>query len=174
MPATGCHGTLPAGAALILKDQVDDAQDQFGWRLGKSTATTVGDFHDPVNGSAVYHVCVYDGSARPQPLLHVDVPAGGTCGTRPCWKPTRTGFSYSSRAATVDGVTAIKLAAGIDGKAKVHAKGKGILVPMPTLGLGFPVTAQLVIRDGVTTECWQTTLSAARQNDATRFNGRGP
>ena len=33
---------------------------------------------------------------------------------------------------------------------------------------------QLVISDGVTTDCWQTTYATAIANDATRFNAKGP
>ena len=33
---------------------------------------------------------------------------------------------------------------------------------------------QLVISDGVTTDCWQTTYATAIANNATRFNAKGP
>ena len=51
--------------------------------VAKGAATAVTDFKDTVGGSATYRVCVYDGSARPQPLMEMDVPPGGTCGTKP-------------------------------------------------------------------------------------------
>jgi hypothetical protein len=45
---------------------------------------------------------------------------------------------------------------------------------MPALPLTTPATAQLLIDDGITTECWQTTFSTALKNDPTQFKAKGP
>jgi hypothetical protein len=46
---------------------------------------------------------------------------------------------------------------------------------MPTLGLTMPVTVQLLIDDGMTTECWQTTFSIPPQvNTPLQFKAKGP
>jgi hypothetical protein len=176
VPATGCFLAQAAGASsLKMKDNPDDTKDQFGWKWGKGQATTLNDFADPVNGSATYRVCLYDASAQPQPLMQMNVPPGGTCGTKPCWKPLGTkGFLYKNRAATPHGLTILKLKAGIAGKSQVQTKGKGTPLPMPSLGLTLPATVQLVITDGVTSKCWQTTFTTAKKNDSTGVTAKGP
>ena len=137
--------------------------------------TAVGDFGDPVNSSATYRVCVYDASGSAQPLLEADVQPGGTCGTKPCWKTTSgPGFSYRNKAGAPDGITALKLKAGVTGKAKVQATAKGTNLQTPPLALTLPVTVQLVIVDGVSTGCWQTTFTTATFNDPSRFSATGP
>jgi len=146
------------------------------WTWSRGAATAVADFADPVHSSATYRVCLYDGSGRAQPLLEADVPPGGTCGSKPCWKATGTsGFAYRNKAGTPDGVITLSLKAGLIGKAKVRAMSKGPNLPAPTiLPLTLPITAQLVIVDGVSTECWQTTFTTVTADDAASLNATGP
>jgi hypothetical protein len=137
-------------------------------------------FKSPVSGTATYRLCLYDASPGPQPRMNRDIPAGGTpagttCGTKPCWKANgTTGFSYKDKDATPDGITGLKLKAGLTGKAKVQAKGKGVLLSPPALPLNLPVTMQLLISDGVTTECWSTTYTTHTANDGVKFVAKGP
>jgi hypothetical protein len=174
-PASGCRLGAPGGSSVQLKDNLDDAKDQFKWKWAKGAVTDVTDFKDPVGGAATYRVCLYDSSANPQPLMEMDVPPGGTCGTKPCWKASgTTGFGFKSKAGTATGLTALKLKAGAAGKAQVQAKGKGVNLPMPTLGLGLPVTVQLLIKDVSSTECWQTTFTVQKNNDSAQFSAKGP
>jgi hypothetical protein len=140
----------------------------------------VSDFKDPVGGSATYRVCIYDSSANPQPLQEAALLPGGTCGTAACWKllgsiAVPKGYKFKNKVGNAAGLTDAKLLAGVTGKAKVQVKGKGVNLVMPTLGLTVPVTVQLLIDDGMTTECWQTTFSAAPQvNTSAQFKAKGP
>ena len=153
----------------------DDTKDQLKWKWAKGAATDLAAFMDPVNGTASYAVCVYDASGGPSPLMQMDVLPGGTCGTSACWKPNgTTGFTYKNGAGTPHGLTSAKLKAGVDGKASVQAIGKGSNLPILALGLVLPVTVQLVVADGVTTGCWQTTYTTASKNDTTQFKAKGP
>jgi hypothetical protein len=119
-------------------------------------------------------VCLYDASGNAQPLLVADVQPGGTCGTRPCWKASSTGFSYRNKAGDPDGVVALTLKAGLPGRAKVQAKAKGANLQTPALPLLSPITAQLVIVDGESRECWQTTFTTTSVNDTLRLKAKGP
>ena len=108
-------------------------------------------------------------------LLASAILAGGTCGTKPCWKTTGTsGFSMANKLAAPDGITKMKLGAGVAGKAKVQLSGKGANLPMPGLPLVLPVTAQLLIRDGAGTTCFQTTYDTSAVNDGLKFKAKGP
>jgi hypothetical protein len=175
-PASGCRLAAAGGASVQLKEDIaDTTKNQFKWKWAKGAATMLSDFKDPVGGSATYRVCVYDGSLNAQPLMEMDVPPGGTCGTAPCWKASgASGFSYKNKAGTTTGITAMKLKAGVTGKAGVQARGKGANLPMPTLGLTLPVTVQLLAKDVSSTECWQTTFTAAKTNDPAQFSAKGP
>jgi hypothetical protein len=119
-------------------------------------------------------VCLYDASGNAQPLLEAIVPAGGTCGSRPCWKATTTSFSYRNSAGDADGIIKLLLKAGLSGRAKVQATAKGSHLETPALPLTLPITAQLVIGDGVSSACWQTTFSTATINDGARLSAVGP
>jgi hypothetical protein len=138
--------------------------------------TAIAAFGDPVlHASATYRVCLYDASGNAQPLLEAHVPPGGACGNRLCWKATTApGFVYRNRAGTPDGITTLTLKAGVTGRAKVQATAKGTNLLTPALPLTLPVTAQLVIVDGVSSECWQTTFTTAKVNDPSRLSAAGP
>jgi len=167
--------TLPFKSSLQLKDGTDDAADSVKWTWASGAATALGDFKDPVGGTASMEFCVYDGSGSSQPRLGSRLLAGGTCGTKPCWKLSGpTGYALANKAGMPEGVTKAKYVSGAAGKAKVQIAGKGIPLPMPVLGLTLPVTVQLLIDDGLTTECWQTTYPAALLNDAATFRAKGP
>ena len=173
-PSAGCRTAEPGRSTVQVSDQVDDTRDTIRWVWRNGAATDVGDFADPVHGSASYALCIFDGSGRPQPLTEASMPAGGTCGSVPCWKATSTGFAYRNRAATPAGVTAARLKAGPTGSALVQVTGKGTNLATPDPSLTLPVTVQLLIRSGATTQCWETRYTAARQNDDQRFTASGP
>jgi hypothetical protein len=119
-------------------------------------------------------VCLYDASGNAQPLLEAAVPPGGMCGTRPCWKGTTTSFVYRNTVGDPDGVMKLMLKAGMPGRAKVQVTAKGANLQTPALPLILPVTAQLVIADGVSSQCWQTTFTATTVNDVSRLSAVGP
>ncbi len=98
-----------------------------------------------------------------------NVPAGGTCAGKPCWKATATGFKYTNKDLTPNGVKTMQLKAGTDGKATVKVKGQGGNLGMPALPLVPTVTVQLKSSDGA---CWGATFSTATTNDATQFKAK--
>jgi hypothetical protein len=174
-PATGCRLAAPGAASVQIRNDATDTRDRFKWKWRRGDSTTTDDFKNPMSGAATYRVCVYDASVNPQPLMEADVPPGGTCGRRPCWKPTGFGvFVYRNRAGTPDGLTGITLKPGAAGRAKLQVKGRGVFLQPPSPPLALPVTVQLVIRDAASTECWQTTYTAAKGNDSARFRASGP
>src|SRR5262249_5350214 len=136
----GCDPTcMPSGcstgaSALVINDNPDDVQDAFSWSWKAGAATGPPVLRDPVNGSASYRLRPYAASGGSQPLRELSVPAGGTCGTVPCWKPVaQTGFRYRNDAATPDGITTLTLKSNRMGKMSIPVKGKGPALPTPTL-----------------------------------------
>jgi hypothetical protein len=166
-------------SSLQIKNDADNTKDSFKWKWNKGVATLIGDFDTPTVAGSTYRLCVYDASINPQPLLEADIPNGGlvpTCGTQPCWKPSgSTGFKYKNKAGTPEGVTGAKFKAGAAGKAQVQVRGKGGLLGPPATGSLAPsVVVQLLIDDGVTTECFKTTFSTFTLQSATQYKAKGP
>jgi hypothetical protein len=160
-PAAGCRQAAPGKAQVSFADSDENEKDRFAWKWSQGDATDLSAFSDPVGGSASYHVCVYDDSASPQPRMDLGVAAGGVCGTKPCWKAAGSkGFSYSDKDAASDGVKGLKLKSGAAGKASVRIKGAGAGLAVPGLPPAQPLVVQLLIDDGMTVECWQTTFTA--------------
>ena len=176
-PSGNCHlVTTPGKSSVQLKDSTDNTKDSFKWSWGGGAATALAEFEDPANGTPTMEVCLYDGSVNPQPLLGARFLAGGTCGTKPCWKALGTkGYSLANKTGVPgEGITKAKYTAGVANKSKVQLSGKGAAFPMPPLGLTLPVTVQLLIDDGVTPQCWQTTYGAASLNIPASFKAKGP
>ncbi len=159
----------------MVKQSTDNTRDQVKWVWNRGALTLITDFDNPPLSSATYRVCLYDTSASPQPLLDADIPPGGTCGTRPCWKAIVTrGYVYKNKAGLPDGLVKLTLTAGVDGRAKILASAKGTNLQTPAPPLTLPVTAQLVIVDGASTQCWQTTFTSATTNQPSLFRAKGP
>ena len=100
---------------------------------------------------------------------------GGTCAGKPCWKPLggSGGYRYRNRAGTPDGVTSMKLRVTQAGELQLVVKGKGVHLPMPSLGLVTPVRAQLLVGDDAATTCWESSFDSAVKNDAIVFKANG-
>jgi hypothetical protein len=170
-PRTACkEPTLPAKSTLQLKDKTPDSGDQviFNWNKGEATQTT--DFGDPLSiPTTTRSACSTRGGGL---LLQSDAPAGGVCGTKPCWKALRIkGFGYKDPLHTPTGADKVLLKAGLAGKAKSHFKAKGDNIPTFSLPLSLPVTAQIQSENG---QCWAATFSAAgmSKNDTAQFKGK--
>jgi hypothetical protein len=170
-PLASCRqATLPRKGLLQVRDRTPDTRDLFAWSLNSGQLTDFADFGDPLTSTA-YVLCLYDESGTPSEVAHAQAPAGGLCGTKPCWKQLAgKGYNYADRAKTPDGMAKVQLRAGLDGKAQVKATASGDLLDPPPLPLALPARVQLQASSG---ECWEATFSSAgviRTSD-TEFRG---
>jgi hypothetical protein len=137
--------TTPQKAQLLLMDRTPDDLDQVKWKWTTGQATTFAELGDPLADD--YALCVYDGTSAL--LLKMTAPAGGTCGSKPCWKqlgsgPSAKGYKYKDSDGLPDDLDGLTLKAGLEGKAKMSLKGRGANIAMPGLGsVRLPVTTQL-------------------------------
>jgi len=113
---------------------------------------------------------VYDESSAPQPLLLVTVPAGGTCGLKPCWQAVRSGFKFKDRGVS-RGVALALLRSGSSGRAKAILRGKGVNLGMTSLPLTPKVTVQLKRNDNPGL-CWDAEYSTPLKNQSDQFKAR--
>jgi DNA-binding beta-propeller fold protein YncE len=167
LPDVQCRTpSLPRRAKLVVKDMTPDDTDLVLWKWTKGNDTPAAAFGDPTTTFNDYALCVYDSSGAPAPLVEGVAPAAETCGTRPCWRATATGFSYKNPA-RFDGVLKVALKAGTTGVPKVVVKAKGPNIrTTPALPLTLPVTVQAQTADG---ECWTATYSTAVLNGPGTF-----
>ncbi|HVO28210.1 MAG TPA: hypothetical protein VMW56_31775 [Candidatus Margulisiibacteriota bacterium] len=124
---------------------------------------------DPTAGTT-YTLCVYDGTSKL--AFWVSAPGGGTCGTRPCWKTTRSGFKYSNSSKLPRGIRTVALTKGdVPGKAKITLSANGVnLAPLPLpLDQSAAVTVQLVNSSAT---CWEAVYSSASRNDGAAFEAK--
>jgi hypothetical protein len=173
VPQAGCRQPTVAKASRIaLEDRTPDTRDRLKWRWTRGEATAKSDFGDPL-ATTGYRLCVYDAVALvPSLATGAEVPAGGTCGSRPCWEETQRGFEYADKAATPEGVIRVLLREGVAGKATITVEARGADLAMPRLPLAqdATVTIQLHNDDG---ECWGAGYTAPPiDNTATVFRDR--
>jgi hypothetical protein len=162
-PRAGCRQPVqPAKSSIVLKDRSPDTKDSLAWKWTKGAPTSKSEFGNPPTTTS-YELCIYDG---PRGLvLDASIPADRTCGSKPCWKETRSGFRFKDKAGTPDGITRVTLREGLQpGRAKVLVRGKGVNLHMPTLPMTQPVTVQLSNSLGV---CWEAVFSPPAQKNQT-------
>ncbi len=160
-PLAGCRAPVaPLASSLALKDTRPDTKDKLVWKWGKGAATSHADFGDPLAIDA-YRLCIY-GNGDSATLLDATLPPAGTCAGKPCWKRLGSatkpkGYQYADKAGTVGGITALKLGAGVDGKAKIALAAKGGPLAAPATPVTFPLRVQL----SAGSQCWETVFDAA-------------
>jgi cysteine-rich repeat protein len=171
-PVTSCANDAPGKARLMMTRDDDEPTKnkvQFKWLKGNFDASILGD----PTASNDYALCVY---AEGGIVAQLSVPAGTmSCGTKPCWSligspPSGIKYKDPEKPPVRDGVKQILGKSSLNGKAKVQVKAQGSSVPEIALGdgLDYPVTAQVVTRDGA---CWEATFTQAdeKKNNPTMF-----
>lgn len=165
-PAVGCAaaGSKKGSLTLRVKPGVP-AKNALAWKWSKGAAIAKTDFGDPTTTES-YHLCVYDAGAL---VLATRAEAAGTCGKKPCWKSTKSGYTFNDKELTPAGVATLGLKSGAVGKGVLQLRAKGANLALPALdGLAGPVLVQL--KRGSGGACWSTTFTAPfKKHDAKAF-----
>ena len=170
-PLANCRQSVSARAGALALDSgaKSAAKRSLAWSWKKGEATSLADFGTPA-GHDAYALCVYDESGAEAALLFAAIaPAGGSCGSKPCWVAGKNKVVYKDPAATPDGVAALKLRAGARGKASIAAAGKGPSLGLPFLPLPLPLRVQL---QSETAACFEATFSTSSLNNARAFRAK--
>jgi len=170
-PLAGCRVPVVAvKSSLRIGNKSNDAKDTLQWKLAKGPITTKAEFGDPL-GTTRYAFCVYDATGALS--ASAEIPAGGLCATKPCWKAAKTSFTYADKELTPDGMHQLQLKAGLKaGKTSVTLKGKGSnldLPPMPLPAALLPLTAQLQGSNGI---CFATVLGVTSHNTESKLDAK--
>jgi cysteine-rich repeat protein len=176
-PESFCSSVPPGRSTLRVRDDPTDKKDVVSWRLQPDAGISIGDLGDPRSFTS-YQVCVFDDVFASDPyfifgnlLAGVGVPAGGTCGDKPCWTPKRNGYRYTDKSGASDGVRSLDLEAGNGKSASVSIFAKGPSVGIAPLPAELPVVVQLQSSDGL---CWQANFPQAQLNGPLELRARIP
>jgi hypothetical protein len=168
VPRTDCFvATEPLRSKILVKDTTPDTVDKVIWKWIRGEAVAPTDFGNPL-ALHDYAFCLYDTTGI---VMEASIPAGGTCGTKPCWKELNgKGFKYVDKEGTPGGINKLLLKSGTAGLSKVILKGKGDNLVMPDLPLTLNVQAE-VRGNGM---CWSTlhTPGATSRNDDGQFKSK--
>jgi len=167
-----CKTAIPLKGALGLSKRLDTtAKNKLAWQWKKGAATTLAELGTPTT-TTNYALCIYSGLSNP--LMTLPVPAGGMCGTKPCWKATKKGFVYKNKGGAPHGVAALSLSIGdgSSGKATIGVKGSGTHLSLPALPLAQPVRALLINDAGTTTWCGTYTVPSTDPTSATKWKAK--
>ena len=167
----GCR--TPGKALLLVKDSSDDTKDKLIWKWLKGQSTNDVEFGDPVEGSTVYSLCVYDRIGDVPSLVSSATVLPGAN-----WSATGSGSKYSEKTGVAGGITKVLLKPGGDGEAKAMIKGKGVDLQLPPpastsqlFNLDTSLTVQLLSSGG---PCWESNFSAAVKNEVGQFKAKTP
>ncbi|MCC6766788.1 MAG: hypothetical protein IT293_19175 [Deltaproteobacteria bacterium] len=174
-PALGC---IASGKGSLLVDEKKVGKEKLKVSLGKlQPAVAQGQFGDPVNGTSVYAVCIYDAANQLRGAYSL-VPPGPLCGTKPCWKTVSDkGYMYKDKDATSDGLVQAKLTGGDAGKGAVKIQGKNSGGNLPTgvvaglLNNPSSATVQILSSDAA---CFNLGLTEIKKAESTVFQAAGP
>lgn len=156
----------PGTSRITIKDNANPARNSLVW-TDQFTGASLDDFLNPtVDGGNDYAFCLYDSSTS-QLLGSARIPAGGTCGTKPCWKATPTSLKYNRLDALEEGISSLVLSASRTGKGKITLKGKGAALDMPAPPLSLPLLATLQSGNS----CWAAQVNFAQRNQPGVFRG---
>jgi hypothetical protein len=153
-PRSGCTS---GAASLTIGVAAKGALDRLVWRAAASGGPALAD----PTATATYALCLYDGTGNL--VGSALAPAGTTCGRKPCWSATSSGFRYADARRAATGVRRISLGTSARGTiASVDAGGVRAGVPVLPLAT-MPLTAQLVGTDGA---CWTSGFPTAKKSTA--------
>ena len=152
VPLGSCKTATAGKGSLGLSRKIGDpAKNALAWTW-KGQATLLAEFGTPTTTTA-YRVCAYDGADTV--ILDLPVAAGGTCGTKPCWKAASKSVAYKNKLGNAAGVTALALKSGTDGKAALALKAKGASLALPALPLiQTPDPVRVLLVNEATNTCW--------------------
>ena len=169
-PAGGC---LSPGRSVftLMSNSMDAGRDRLRWSWSKGVAVSTDDLGDPT-AATEYALCVY---ANGSLLAHAIMPPGQAW--RALGGTPATGYRYSDRAGTSNGITKARVFAGADQKTKASVIGKGLHLPaigLPLAQAQLPITVQLV-NNNTMPQCWSASYAnPPTSNNGTRFKVQLP
>jgi uncharacterized delta-60 repeat protein len=169
-----CPSSCPGGIQCRDPDRArvalgPEGTVKWAWRHGG--ATPLGDFGDPTasTGFLLEAFAELESNGDATPIASLAIAGGGTCGARPCWRATETGFVFADGTQSQDGVARIQIKV-TPRTTKLGLTASGPSGPEVLTPLTPPVLVRLRRADAG--ECWQANFPRASRNDPTRYAAR--
>jgi cysteine-rich repeat protein len=173
-PVSGC---FVAAQAHLKANEIIPGKEKLSIQWAKvESATRRGDFGNPVTGTTIVALCLYNDGGRLIRGLVIDR-AGQPCAGKPCWQARgTTGYAYKDKATAADGIAKFGYGAGDVGKSFAHAaaannaaKGQQTGIAAALSGNTHP-TIQLVTSNGL---CLGATMTnVVYDNGHSRYRAR--
>ncbi|MBI3249188.1 MAG: DUF4215 domain-containing protein [Deltaproteobacteria bacterium] len=155
-PRSGCfQSTVPGKSVLkIVNLGSQHPENKLDWTWSYGEAVAPGSLGDPTVREG-YAVCSYNAGVL---VSATGAPAGGTCGSKACWKAIRHGYQLTDPNLTRGPVKLLSVLAGKAKTTRVQVNGRGTALKVPSVAsLTGPVVTQLVNASGT---CWESRFSA--------------
>jgi hypothetical protein len=166
-PSALCETLPPKKSKLSLRNKPGRPEkDSLAWSWTAGAPVGDQEFGAPATTTDL-HMCIYDERGL---VLSATAPAGGTCGSKPCWKESKKKLRYSDKGATPDGLRKLSLKPGDAGKARIKVAGKGEALGIDALDIEGEVTVRLGRSDG--TPCWEARYPNPDRSDGNRYDAR--
>ena len=173
-PAAGC---IAPGKGVLLVNEKTAGKQKLKVVLSKLQAALMpSGFGDPVTGTTVYKVCIYDGADELTGEYTV-ARAGDLCGSLSCWSTmSDKGYKYTDKSTAANGISKMKLSGGDPGKGKLQVLGKNTASTLPTGIAGAlenqsGATVQVLTSDA---SCFGARLTQVKKADGRVFSAVGP
>ena len=180
-PEARCAETFAKGLLVVVEKK--RGKERMMAKLGKGPALAGADWGNPLTGGGTaYTVCVYNGVRALVAVYEVDR-AGARCGARACWKSIgpeppaagHKGYAYGDESASADGIQAVLLKGGVDGRSKVVVKGRNTASALPTgvaAALATSSSATIQVRGSDTPRCASLVLPTVVKHDGRTFKAK--
>jgi cysteine-rich repeat protein len=175
-PVPGC---LDAAQAQLTSSEKTSGKEKLKLQWKKvANATTQAMFGDPVSGTTVVALCLYDDDGVLLRGFVIDR-AGQMCAGKPCWAIKGTkGYAYKDAYRSAAGFSKLGYGAGGAGKGKADAAASNnVAKAPPTLPTGVVAalagnthpTMQIVTSDGL---CVGATMNQVTRDDGLEYRAR--
>lgn len=150
-----CPPAPEVGCATAVRSKVhlregEGRRRSLDWQWDGSGA--LAQLGDPIAAGTAWQVCVYAGTTL---VASMELPTGGICGKRDCWRATgATGFLFRDRLAVHDGVERLQLRER-RGALRIAVKAKGADAPV-VMPLDDAATVTLQSRRSDADSCWES------------------
>ena len=164
-----CQRTLCKHAASDrLEVRARSKSQSLVWTSRRGSPTSLQELGDPRRpGGTRYALCVVDGAGAL--LLHADLPAGGSCDGRACWRTQAgKGFDFES-AGSGTGLRSLLITSTGKAGPRIVARASGRTLLGQALPLAPPLTIQLEADTGA---CWSAKFGAGDVVESSRSRFR--
>lgn len=162
-PMRDCREPVRSSGRVVLRRTSDPERNVFAWSYTYGERGGLAELGDPAFGTDTL-LCVYDDSARPQPLMELRTQPSAK------WRQIGNRIKYRDPRREEDGLHSVRVILDeARDRTRIKVTAKGPRAPIADLPLTTPVTVQLQVPGA---GCWSATYDQlVRTNAEVKFLG---